>query len=88
MNSQLHSKNKKSAFNLSITQQVNQTIADPTSLQKLREKSHQKKESWRTFGSPIESQLEETNKSIYNDFDLYQSLLSDFLKEHESAANA
>ena len=39
MNNQLHSKNKKSAFNLSIPDQVNQMLADQTSKQKLRQKS-------------------------------------------------
>jgi hypothetical protein len=59
-------------------------LADASSKQKLRQKSQQKKESWRGFGEPASAQLQETNAAIYNDFDLYQSLLSDFLAQHEN----
>lgn len=78
---------KKSAFNATIVQTVNQLMTDTDSKQKLIAKSQQKRDTYRVLGKDATTNLDEQDIQIYNDHDFYQQLLSDFLAAHEGEDN-
>jgi len=68
------------AFNTSIVAKVRSQLEDEESKARLIEKTQNKRDTYRVLGRDASDIHKERDVDIFNDYDFYQVMLSDFLQ--------
>ena len=80
---QTSKKNKDTMFTATIVSRVRSLMTNEESKARIIEKTQMKRDTYRVLGRPVEDLHKEKDACIFNDFDFYQVLLSDFLQSNE-----
>ena len=80
---QTSKKSKDTVFNATIVARVRSMMGNEESKARIIEKTQVKRDTYRVLGRPAEDLHKERDADIFNDFDFYQVLLSDFLQTNE-----
>ena len=75
--------NKKGVLNKTIIDQVSQTLGDSELRSKAQKKTQYKRETYRVLGADRTGVDDEYDTNLFNDYDLYQTMLSDFLNQND-----
>lgn len=70
---------QRGALNKSIIDQVQQTLNDSDLRGKAIKKLQYKRDTYRVLGPDRAAVDDEYDQNLFNDYDLYQTMLSDFL---------
>ena len=74
---------QRGALNVSIMDQVSQTLNDSDLRGKALKKVQYKRSTYRVLGPDRAAVDDEYDTNLFNDYDLYQTMLTDFLNSND-----
>ena len=74
---------KKGGLNKTIIDSVSQILGDSELRSKAQKKTQYKRETYRVLGADRTGVDDEYDTNLFNDYDLYQTMLSDFLNQND-----